>query len=249
MGMSYNPFTLAGKTILVSGASSGIGKAIAIECSKMGANVILTARNKERLEETLSQCEEGKIVPANLVEQEDIENLVNSVPTLDGVVLCAGKGLTLPFNYATRDKFDSIFDINFFSTIETLRLLSKKKKLNKGCSVVFIVSIGGTYRFTVGNSIYGASKAALRSMIHFCSQELSSKLIRVNGIYPGMVETPLIHKGTLTEEQLKEDMSHYPLKRYGKPEEIAYGAIYLLSDASAWVTGQDLVIDGGITAR
>ena len=247
--MSYNPFTLAGKTILVSGASSGIGKAIAIECSKMGANVILTARNKERLEETLSQCEEGKIVPANLVEQEDIENLVNSVPTLDGVVLCAGKGLTLPFNYATRDKFDSIFDINFFSTIETLRLLSKKKKLNKGCSVVFIVSIGGTYRFTVGNSIYGASKAALRSMIHFCSQELSSKLIRVNGIYPGMVETPLIHKGTLTEEQLKEDMSHYPLKRYGKPEEIAYGAIYLLSDASAWVTGQDLVIDGGITAR
>ena len=249
MGMSYNPFTLAGKTILVSGASSGIGKAIAIECSKMGANVILTARNKERLEETLSQCEEGKIVPANLVEQEDIENLVNSVPTLDGVVLCAGKGLTLPFNYATRDKFDSVFDINFFSTIETLRLLSKKKKLNKGCSVVFIVSIGGTYRFTVGNSIYGASKAALRSMIHFCSQELSSKLIRVNGIYPGMVETPLIHKGTLTEEQLKEDMSHYPLKRYGKPEEIAYGAIYLLSDASAWVTGQDLVIDGGITAR
>ena len=250
MGMSYNPFTLAGKTILVSGASSGIGKAIAIECSKMGANVILTARNKERLEETLSQCVGGgKIAPANLVEQEDIENLVNSVPTLDGVVLSAGKGLTLPFNYATRDKFDSVFDINFFSTIETLRLLSKKKKLNKGCSVVFIVSIGGTYRFTVGNSIYGASKAALRSMIHFCSQELSSKLIRDNGIYPGMVETHLIHKGTLTEEQLKEDMSHYPLKRYGKPEEIAYGAIYLLSDASAWVTGQDLVIDGGITAR
>ena len=191
----------------------------------------------------------GKIIPANLVEQEDIENLVNSVPTLDGVVLSAGKGLTLPFNFATRDKFDSVFDINFFSTIETLRLLSKKKKLNKGCSVVFIVSIGGTYKFTVGNSIYGASKAALRSMIHFCSQELSSKLIRVNGIYPGMVETPLIHRGTLTEEQLKEDMSHYPLKRYGKPEEIAYGAIYLLSDASAWVTGQDLVIDGGITAR
>lgn len=250
MGMSYNPFTLAGKTILVTGASSGIGKATAIECSKMGANVILTARNKERLEETLSQCVGGgKIIPANLVEQEDIENLVNSVPTLDGVVLSAGKGLTLPFNYATRDKFDSIFDINFFSTIETLRLLSKKKKLNKGCSVVFIVSIGGTYKFAVGNSIYGASKAALKSMISFCSQELSSKMIRVNGIYPGMVETPLIHRGTLTEEQLKEDMSRYPLKRYGKPEEIAYGAIYLLSDASAWVTGQDLVIDGGITAR
>lgn len=247
--MSYNPFTLAGKTILVTGASSGIGKATAIECSKMGANVILTARNNERLEETLSQCGGGKITPANLVEQEDIENLVNSVPSLDGVVFSAGKGMTMPFNYCSRDKFDEIFNINFFSTIETFRLLSKKKKLNKGCSVVFIVSIGGTYKYPVGNSIYGASKAAMRSMIHSCVKELSSKQIRVNGIYPGMVETPLIHNLAFTEEQLKEDMNRYPLKRYGKPEEIAYGAIYLLSDASAWVTGQDLVIDGGITAR
>lgn len=191
----------------------------------------------------------GKIVPANLVEQEDIENLVNSVPSLDGVVFSAGKGMTMPFNYCSRDKFDEIFNINFFSTIETFRLLSKKKKLNKGCSVVFIVSIGGTYKYPVGNSIYGASKAAMRSMIHSCVKELSSKQIRVNGIYPGMVETPLIHNLAFTEEQLKEDMNRYPLKRYGKPEEIAYGAIYLLSDASAWVTGQDLVIDGGITAR
>lgn len=191
----------------------------------------------------------GKITPANLVEQEDIENLVNSVPSLDGVVFSAGKGMTMPFNYCSRDKFDEIFNINFFSTIETFRLLSKKKKLNKGCSVVFIVSIGGTYKYPVGNSIYGASKAAMRSMIHSCVKELSSKQIRVNGIYPGMVETPLIHNLAFTEEQLKEDMNRYPLKRYGKPEEIAYGAIYLLSDASAWVTGQDLVIDGGITAR
>lgn len=191
----------------------------------------------------------GKIIPANLVEQEDIENLVNSVPSLDGVVFSAGKGMTMPFNYCSRDKFDEIFNINFFSTIETFRLLSKKKKLNKGCSVVFIVSIGGTYKYPVGNSIYGASKAAMRSMIHSCVKELSSKQIRVNGIYPGMVETPLIHNLAFTEEQLKEDMNRYPLKRYGKPEEIAYGAIYLLSDASAWVTGQDLVIDGGITAR
>lgn len=249
MGISYNPFSLEGKTILVTGASSGIGKATAIECSKMGANVILTARNKERLEETLSQCGGGKIIPANLVEQDDIENLVNSVPTLDGVVFSAGKGMTMPFNYCSRDKFDEIFNINFFSTIETFRLLSKKKKLNKGCSVVFIVSIGGTYKYPVGNSIYGASKAAMRSMIHSCVKELSSKQIRVNGIYPGMVETPLIHNLAFTDEQLKEDMSRYPLKRYGKPEEIAYGSVYLLSDASAWVTGQDLVIDGGITAR
>ena len=130
-----------------------------------------------------------------------------------------------------------------------LRLLSKKKKINQNSSVVFIVSIGGVKRFSVGNSIYGASKAALQSMVNFTAQELASKKIRVNSICPGMVETPLIRKGTLTEEQLKEDMDKYPLKRYGTPEDIAYGAIYLLSNASAWMTGQSIVIDGGVTSK
>ena len=114
---------------------------------------------------------------------------------------------------------------------------------------MFIVSIGGVKRFSVGNSIYGASKAALQSMVNFTSQELASKKIRVNSICPGMVETPLIRGGTLTEEQLKEDMDKYPLKRYGKPEDIAYASIYLLSEASSWLTGQSIVIDGGVTAK
>ena len=248
---NYNPFTLEGKTILVTGASSGIGQAIAIECSKMGAKIIACGRNKERLEETLSKligC--GHVsFEGDLLNQTIIEDLVKEVPMLDGVVLSAGKGLTLPFQFCTRDKFDDIFNINFFSPVELLRLLSKKKKLAQNSSVVCIVSIGGTRRFSVGNSIYGAAKAALNTMIHFCAQELASKKIRVNGILPGMVNTPLIRKGTLTEEQLKADMDKYPLKRYGEPEDIANGAIYLLSDASSWVTGHSLVIDGGVTAK
>lgn len=251
MGMNYNPFSLEGKTILVTGASSGIGQATAIECSKMGAKVIICGRNKDRLEQTLSQLEGNghSSFEGDLLEQDMIENLVKGVPTLDGVVLSAGKGLTLPFQFSTRDKFDGIFDINFFSPVELLRLLSKKKKLNQNASVVFIVSIGGTRRYSVGNSIYGTAKAALQSMIHFAALELASKKVRVNGICPGMVNTPLIQKGTLSAEQLQSDMDKYPLKRYGEPADIAYGAIYLLSEASAWVTGTSLVIDGGVTAK
>lgn len=247
----YNPFSLEGKIILVTGASSGIGQATAIECSRMGAKVIACGRNQERLQETMSQLDgEGHTTfEGDLLEQETIERLVKEVPMLDGVVLSAGRGLTLPFQFCTREKFDDIFNINFFSPVEIMRLLSKKKKLNQGSSIVVIVSIGGTRRFSVGNSVYGSAKAALDSMIHFCAQELATKKIRVNGICPGMVNTPLIRKGTLTEEQLKEDMDKYPLKRYGEPEDIANGAVYLLSDASSWVTGHSLVIDGGVTTK
>lgn len=250
--MTYNPFTLEGKTILVTGASSGIGKATAIECSKMGARLIITGRNAERLGETSAALEgEGhKAITCDLVQEADIETLINTIEDkLDGVVLCAGRGLSLPFQFCTREKFDSIFDINFFSPIELLRLLSKKKKLGSECSVVLMVSIGGNKVFAPGQAIYGAAKAALNAMVHFCAIELAPKKIRVNGVNPGMVETPLIRRGAITDEQLQADMQTYPLKRYGTPNEIAHGVIYLLSDASSWVTGHSLVIDGGITAK
>lgn len=251
MGITYNPFSLEGKTILVTGASSGIGRATAIECSKMGAKLVICGRNRERLEETLSNLSgsEHQVFEGDLLQEDVLDNLISVIPQLDGVVFSAGKGLSLPFQFSTREKFDEIFNINFFSPIELLRLLTKKKKFNKNSSVVFIVSIGGVKRFSVGNSIYGASKASLKSMVNYAAHELASKKIRVNGICPGMVETPLIRRGTITDEQLKEDMDKYPLKRYGQPEDVAYGAIYLLSDASSWVTGESIVIDGGITCK
>ena len=249
--MAYNPFSLEGKTILITGASSGIGRATAIECSKMGATLIICGRNEDRLKETLNSLEgEGHTTfVGDLTEQDKIEELVNLCNDIDGVVLNAGKGLAIPFKFADREKFNDIFINNFFSPIELLRQLHKKKRIANNGSVVVMVSIGGTGRFTVGNSVYGASKSALNTMIRYCAQELSGKLVRVNGVCPGMVETPLIRKGTLTDEQLKEDMEKYPLKRYGKPEDVAMGVIYLLSDAASWVTGHSLVIDGGITAK
>ena len=243
----YNPFSLEGKTILVTGASSGIGRATAIECSKMGATVVITGRNAERLQETFDALEgEGhRQVIADLSEQEGIESLVGQFPPLDGAALCAGIGLTLPVQFSTREKFDKIFNTNFFSPVETTRLLYKKKILKPESSLVFIASIGGIYSFNYGNGIYGTSKAALNSFMQFCAHEFAARKVRVNSIIPGMVETPFIHRGTISEEQLERYLAKYPLKRFGRPNDIAWGVIYLLSDASCWVTGTSVVIDGG----
>lgn len=250
--MIKNPFSLEGKTILMTGASSGIGQGCAIMASQMGAKVIICGRDEEKLKTTMSQLEgEDHISFAgDLTDSAEIDRLVASVPTLEGALFSAGISMTAPFAFSTRDKFDKVFNVNFFSPIELLRLLLKKKKIANGASIVFISSVGGNFGFSVGNGIYGASKAALNSMMRLCSLELSPKLIRVNSICPGMVETPLV-KGfseNITQDAIQKDMDFYPLKRYGRPEDIAGGAVYLLSDASSWVTGQSLCIDGGITA-
>ncbi len=246
--MEYNPFSLKGKTILVTGASSGIGQATAVECAQMGAEVVITGRDTERLQATADLVGTPKaLIAADLTNQEDVERLVASLPPLDGAVLCAGNSTTLPLQFGSREKFDEMFNVNFFAPVELLRLMYKKKVLQKGASVVLIASIGGTHSFMPGNGVYGASKAALNSLMKYAAREYASRKIRVNSICPGMVDTPLIHRGTITEEQLAEDAKRYPLGRYGKPDDIANGAVYLLSDASSWLTGHDLVIDGGFS--
>ena len=248
--MKHNPFSLEGKTVLVTGASSGIGAATAIECSKIGAQVLITARNKDRLEDTFSKMEGSghKMTLADLSHQEELEALVNECPKLSGVVLCAGIGYTLPFTFCSRQKMDEVFNINFFAPVELLRLLVKKKKLEQESSVVFVSSVGGVNVFNVGNSIYGAAKGALNTMMKQTALELAQKRIRVNSVNPGMVKTKLIHEGmSIKEEQLIEDEKRYPLGRYGEPDDIAMGIVYLLSDASCWMTGQSLVLDGGLS--
>lgn len=248
----YNPFSLKGKTILVTGASSGIGKATAIECSKMGAKLIITGRDKDRLSNTFNclygSIENHKMIVADLTNKQQIESLVSQIGDINGAVLSAGRSMTLPIKFATTERFHEIFEINLFSQIELLRLLIKNKKFINNSSVVFISSIGGNSKFSPGNSIYGTTKAALSSFIKFCVVEFSPK-IRFNGINPGMINTPLINRSTLTKEDKDIDISNYPLKRYGEPEEVAYSAIYLLSDAASWVTGTSLCIDGGISAH
>ena len=247
--MDYNPFSLDGKFILVIGASSGIGRQTAIECSKMGAKVAICARNNDALDETLSQLtgDGHQVYIVDLICQNDIERLVDALPEISGVVFSAGRGLTLPLKFATKEKFDEVFNVNFFSQVEVLRLLCKRKKISNGGSIVFVGSVGGVEVFNVGGGIYGASKAALNSTMKFFAMELSPQRIRVNSVNPGMTNTRFINRGTLSDDQFARDMQKYPLKRYGEPIDIALGIVYLLSDASSWVTGQSLCIDGGVS--
>lgn len=249
--MNYNPFSLKEKKILVTGASSGIGRAIAIECSKMGAIVYLTARNKQRLEETLIQMEQPKlhtVILADLAFREDTKNLIDELPDfLDGIVQCAGFTITKPFAFVSEENLHDIMKVNFESPVLLTQLLLKKKKISRGASIIFISSISGIYISAMANSVYSASKGAVNGIAKALALELAGKQIRVNTIAPGMIETNILSEGIISDSQLSEDAKRYPLGRYGKPEEIAYATIYLLSDASKWVTGSNLLIDGGYT--
>ena len=245
---TFNPFSLAGKTILVVGASTGMGREIAIECSKMGAKVVVASRNETKLKEVVSEMEgDGHIViPVDLTKQEDIENLVLSTPEVDGMLVGSGIGLALPIQFCSRDKFDEVFNLNFFAYTELTRLMYKKKKIKKGGSIVFIASLAAGFSIVVSNSVYGAAKAALNNFMKYAALEFAPRKIRVNTINPGMVHTPLTAAGSISDADMEKDMNeNYPLKRYGEPEDIAPLVIYLLSDASSWVTGQAIVIDGG----
>lgn len=247
----YNPFSLEEKVILITGASSGIGRATAIECSKMGAKLIITGRDESRLKEAFhaleGKTEEHQMIVADLTNKEHLKELIAKITYIDGVVLSAGQSALSPILFTKRDKIDNIFEVNFFSQIDIIKSLIKKKKLSKGSSVILISSIAGHNNTTPGHSIYGTSKAALTAFMKYCVTEFSSKQIRFNTINPGMVTTPLIQKESLSKEDVEKDIQKYPLKRYGKPTEIAHGAIYLLSDAAAWVTGTSLFIDGGVS--
>lgn len=247
----YNPFSLKEKVILVTGASSGIGQATAIECSRMGARLIITGRNESRLKETLNSLDgdshNNQMIIADQTNEDDLKRLIANVSNVDGVVLSAGQSILSPILFTQKDKKNNIFTVNFFSQVEIVKSLIKNKRLNKGASVVFISSIAGQRNTTPGHSAYGTSKAALTSFMKYCVVEFSSKQFRFNTINPGMVSTPLSRKDSLTKEDVEKDIQTYPLKRYGEPEEIAHGAIYLLSDASAWVTGTSLYIDGGVS--
>lgn len=249
---SYNPYSLENKTILITGASSGIGRAAAIECSKMGAKCVVSARNKERLQETFAQLEgEGHSqIVADLSDVTSVDVIVNQVPVLDGLVNNAGRVLTLPVNFITDDKFDEIVQVNEKAPVLLLAKLLKKKRFAKGASVVFTSSIAGNViGGSFANSLYAITKGGISAFVRACALELASKHIRVNAVCPGMIDTKIFGEKLITTEQLEEDAKTYPLGRYGKPEEVAWAMIYLLSDASSFVTGSNLVIDGGISIK
>lgn len=246
-----SPFSLLDKTILVTGASSGIGKATAIECSKIGAKVVVTGRNEERLNQTLSELEgEGHLaIVADLSSEDGINSLVDQCPQIDGLVNNAGSTIMVPTQFITRDKLMQILEVNTVAPIMLTQQLLKKKKLGKGASVVVTDSISGVMIASPGNVLYSTSKSAINGFVKNAALDLASKNIRVNTVCPGMIDTHILDNGSVTSEDVEADMKKYPLRRYGKPEEVAYAIIYFLSDASGFTTGANLVIDGGFTLQ
>ena len=244
--MNFNPFSLEGKTVLVTGASSGIGQAIAIACSKMKATVLITGRNIQKLEYTLSLLEgdNHQILIADLTNETDINNLVSQLPKLDGIVYNAGIGSRKLCKMIEKEDIDTVMSTNFSSSVLLQSAILSAKKINKDASIVFIASRAAESP-SIGNAIYSASKGAIISYAKCLGLELAPRQIRVNCICPAMVWTDLIIQEGVSKEELEEAQLKYPLKRYGKPEDIAYLAIYLLSNASNWMTGSVLDITGG----
>ena len=236
----YNPFSLEHKKILVTGASSGIGRGISIDTSKMGASLIVTARNEERLKDTMSFLEgkDHSYVIADLSFEDDINRIVDSLPVIDGIVLSAGMIKTI----------DEIFDVNIISNIKLLSKLLKRKKLAHSASIVLISSVS-TFNVKVGNSLYSSTKGAMNSFAKAMALEVAKLKIRVNCIQPGFIPSNILNTSGIEEDSmLRWYAERHPLG-FGTPTDIANACIYLLSDAAQWVTGSIFTIDGGYTLQ
>lgn len=248
-------FSLTNKNIIITGASSGIGRECAITFSQFGANVILVARNEERLKQTYSKLSRGNhmFIIQDITEYDKLEEVVNTavekVGKISGFVHSAGIEMILLLRSMNPSYYEGMFAINVISGFELARIISKKKYFDeKGASFVFISSIMGMLG-QAGIIGYCSSKGALISGMKAMSLELVKKNIRVNCILPGVVETEMSNEmfRKLSEESKKNIVDMHPLG-FGKPEDIAYACVYLLSDSARWVTGINLIIDGGYSA-
>lgn len=253
--MEYNPFSLSGKTVLVTGASSGIGRATAVACSKMGARIVLSGRNVVELAKTASLLEQrGEedahiVIQADLSTDEGIGMLVRECPNLDGVVSNAGIMKLTPVQFVSDSEITRIHRVNLVAPMLLLKGLLRRKKINKGCSIVFTSSAAGVYRVSPGNAIYASAKCGLDAYMRTLALELGSKGIRCNSVNPGMVETPLLKSGQFTEEELEREMKNYPLGRFVRLDDVANAIVFLLSEASSSITGTAIKIDGGMTLQ
>lgn len=245
-----NPFLLQGKTVLITGAAGGIGSETARVVVDLGARVVLTDIREEPLKavlESLPLIDGGKheAFTSDLTDEASLKALVDACPSLDGLVCNAGVMKLTPVPFITNEELQRIQSINLNAPILLTKSLLRKKKINKGGSIVFTASAAGVYRVSLGNAIYATTKCGIDAFMRTVALELGPKGIRCNSVNPGMVETALI--GGFTEEERQREIQNYPLGRFANPKDIAYGVAYLLSDASSFVTGTALKIDGGMT--
>jgi NAD(P)-dependent dehydrogenase (short-subunit alcohol dehydrogenase family) len=246
--MEQTPYHLHGKRILVTGASSGIGRVTAAFIAKMGGEVILSGRDEARLKETAAEanCKAENIFIADLTSEAERKNLAEKIPAIDGLVHCAGHVHPFPVKFIDQAKMDQTLSINFEAPVLMTAAILKAKKINNGASLVYLSSISSD-RPQKGAALYGGSKAALESFVKVLAQELSTQNIRVNSVAPAMVKTPMYDKAEemVTKEEMDKHVAKY-LLGVGYPEDVANAVVFLLSPASRWITGINLILDGGI---
>ncbi len=236
-------FDVKDKTILVTGASSGLGRELAIQLSKLGANVVATGRDVNRLEETLHQLNNPLLsIPADLSFEDDIVKLTQLLPTLDGVVFCAGIVEYAPVKLINPSRIDNTMSINFNSQVLLTQQLIKQRKLNRNSSLVYISSIASKIG-VAGTAMYAASKSALNAFVKVTATELSPQSIRANSICPGIILTPMGEKAQSMSRDVSKD---YPLG-LGTPKDIVGPCVFFLTEASRWITGTEMILDGGLT--
>ena len=244
-----NPFDLTGKRVLVTGATSGLGRQSAISASQMGARVIITGRDKERLAETFSHLHgvDHQAFPADLTIEAERGTLVDQLPPLDGIAHCAGFAPLLPFGFNDQKRYHETYGINVEAPLFFTQRLFKNRRLNRGASLVFIASVGA-FRGAKGHSLYAGSKAALVGMVRVLAHELAGMKVRANCISPGTVRTEIVDAlaSHISHEAVAADEALYPLG-YGTAEDVANAVVYFLSPASRWVTGTNFIMDGGLT--
>lgn len=242
-----DPFSLDGKRILVTGASSGIGRQIAISCAQAGAELVISGRNSERLEATLAALEgDGhKLVLADLDRQEDIDRLVAEAGMLNGLAHAAGMSKLVPLRLINRAHLDEMFSANTFAPMLLTRGLLAKKRLAAGSSIVFIASVA-SHIGPMASSAYAASKSALLGMVRSLGQEVAKQGMRANCIAPGYVRTPLLDGLQGSGGNMENLFDLTPLGM-GEPEDVAHAAVFFLADASRWITRNYFIVDGGLT--
>ena len=241
--------SLTGKHILVTGASSGMGKVFARMIAAEGAVVSLLARNEERLTQTLNSLngEGHKVFVCDLTDDEQIKKVATELNPIDGAVFCAGINDYVPLKFVSQSKIEPIFKTNFYSQVILTQSLVKKKQINKGASLVFISSLSSKLGVP-GTLLYASSKAALDSAVRVMAAEMAPQDIRVNSICPGIVKTEMLSGTNISEEQFVEQEKEYPLG-LGTPEDVGYAVLFHLSDGSRWLTGQSMIIDGGYSLK
>jgi len=253
--LNKDVFHLDNKVVLITGASSGIGRQCAITCSQYGAKVIIIGRNKERLIETFNSLE-GKghlyyLLDITKYDQLEpvIQDAVQKIGPISGFIHSAGIEITKPLKVMNHEDYNNLFSVNVISAFEISRIILKKKYSAENLSLVYISSIMSIIG-QPGKVGYCSSKGALLAGTKAMALEYASKNIRVNCVSPAIIETEMVKKlfDTISEESRNEILKMHPMG-FGKPKDIAYACIYLLSDASKWITGTNLIVDGGYSAR